>query len=291
MELTKELLKSKKRVGLLRKYPILSFIIIAFVLTYGLGIPFNMWVSQNLKLPNPFDIYLSRSVTVLSPGISAVIVMWNNNEKIELKRFFPESERIHLYFLIPFLTLLISIISLLAGGASGDLITTIILKNWEQLFFHLILQIVLIGIGEELGWRGWLLPNLNKRYSLIKAMFLVLIIWTLWHFPILFQKSEILIPWLLIITGATMILTWIWKNFGNNILLFAVVHGSINYPQFFWDNRTNDIDSQFILKAWTISGYIYFTIGIVALIAMRKAFKTKYKTDTGDNRGHCVQAE
>ena len=285
MELTEEHSKSQKRVEILKKYPILSFIIIAFILTYGLGIPFNMWVSQNLKIPNPFDIYVSRLITVISPGISAIILMWRNKEKLELKRFFPKSENIHLYFVIPFLTLIISILSLFFGGTSFDLITSIILKNWEQLFFHLILQILIIGIGEELGWRGWLLPNLNKKYSLIKAIFLVLIIWTLWHFPILFQKNEILIPWLLIITGATMILTWIWKKFGDNILLFAIVHGSINYPQFFWDNQANNIDSQAILNGWTISSYFYLTIGIIALISMHKVFNTRYRTNTVGNIG------
>ena len=284
MNLTEEHSNSQKRIEILKKYPILSFIIIVLILTYGLGIPFNMWISQNLKIPNPFDIYLSRLITVISPGISAIVLMWCNREKIELKFFFPNSKIIHFYFLIPFLTLIISIISLISGGTPTDLIATIILRNWEQLFFHLILQILIIGIGEEVGWRGWLLPNLNKKYTLIKAMFLLLIIWSLWHFPILFQKSEILIPWLLIITGATMILTWIWKNFGNNILLFAIVHGSINYPQFFWDNQTNNIDSQLILNGWTISGYIYFIIGIVALISMHKVFKTKYRTNTVGNK-------
>lgn len=269
----------RQRTSLLEQYPILYFILIAFVLSYGLGIPFNMWISQNVELPKPFDIYLSRLITVLSPGISALILMWSHRERINLKRFLPKTGKKHIYLLIPALTFIISVTSLLFGGASLDLIIMILQQSWEQLFIHLILQVIIIGIGEELGWRSWLLPNLNKKYPLLKAMFFVLVTWTLWHFPLLFQQSEILIPWLLIITGATLILTWAWKKYGNNLFLFAVIHGSINYPQFFWDNQP-EMDREFILNSWTISGYIYFAIGLIALFSMRKMFGSKYKSDS-----------
>ncbi len=270
----------KNKIKILKKYPILSFIIITFILTYGLGIPFNMWISQNLSLPSPIDIYLPRLITVISPGLSALILMWSNNEKIELKRFLPKIGANYIYILIPTLTLILSIVTLVLGGTTFGLLFTILQDNWEQLFIHLILQILIIGIGEEMGWRSWLLPKLNRKYSLLKAMILVLIIWTIWHFPILFQESEILIPWLFIITGATIILTWAWKKFGNNILLFAVIHGSINFPQFFWENQANKINSQILINSWTISGYCYLFIGIIALISMRKMFKTKCKNNT-----------
>ncbi len=234
-----------------------------------------MWISQSLNLPKPIDVYLPRLITVISPGIGALILMWGNKEKLELKRFLPTGNHKYLYLLIPTLTLILSASTLIIGGATFDLIVTILQNNWEQLFIHLILQILIIGIGEELGWRSWLLPNLNRKHSLLKAMILVLIIWTLWHFPILFQDREILTPWLFIITGATIILTWAWKKFGNNILLFAVIHGSINYPQFFWENQTDTIDSQVLINSWTISGYFYLCIGIIAFISMHKIFHTK----------------
>lgn len=268
---------------ILKKYPILCFITIVFILSYGLGIPFNMWVSENTNLPEPFDIYLPRLLTVISPGISALILMLSSKSRIGLKFFLPKSEKKFIYFFIPVLTLMISVISLLIGGTSVDLIATILLKNWDQLFFHLVLQIAIIGIGEEIGWRSWLLPILNKRKSLIKSMLIVLVIWILWHFPILFQKVEILIPWLCIIFSATIILTWAWKNYGNTPILFGVIHGSINYPQFFWENQKSLIDPQVILNGWTISSYIYLAISFMFFISLSKMVRTKYKLRTKYN--------
>lgn len=234
-----------------------------------------MWISINFQIPNPFDIYISRLITVLSPGISALILIWNNEKRVELKYLTSKKSAKYVYVLIPILSLIISIVTLVLGGSSNELIITILKENWDQLFIHFVLQVIIIGIGEEMGWRGWLLPNLNKRYSLLKAMIFVLIIWTLWHFPILFQNSEIVIPWLLIIIGLTIILTWFWKRFGNNIFLFAIIHGSVNYPQFFWENQLNEIDPELLLNSWKISGYFYFAIGIIVLFSMRKTLNKK----------------
>jgi membrane protease YdiL (CAAX protease family) len=40
------------------------------------------------------------------------------------------------------------------------------------------------GFGEELGWRGFLLRQLNQQ-SFIKASLLIGIIWGIWHSPII----------------------------------------------------------------------------------------------------------
>ena len=41
------------------------------------------------------------------------------------------------------------------------------------------------ALGEEIGWRGFLAPELFKITRYTKTSFLVGIIWALWHFPIL----------------------------------------------------------------------------------------------------------
>lgn len=39
-------------------------------------------------------------------------------------------------------------------------------------------------LGEELTWRGWLLPKLTERFGQLRAVLLTGLIWGLWHAPV-----------------------------------------------------------------------------------------------------------
>lgn len=44
---------------------------------------------------------------------------------------------------------------------------------------------LLTATGEEIGWRGFLVPELNSRVGLIKTLLITGLFWCLWHFPLL----------------------------------------------------------------------------------------------------------
>ena len=48
----------------------------------------------------------------------------------------------------------------------------------------LILQFLTSGLGEEPGWRGYLLPWLQKRFSPGRTVWLLGFIWAVWHYPL-----------------------------------------------------------------------------------------------------------
>lgn len=46
------------------------------------------------------------------------------------------------------------------------------------------------SLGEEIGWRGFLVPELLRRHSLPMAAFSSALIWALWHFPLLVPQGS-----------------------------------------------------------------------------------------------------
>lgn len=50
-------------------------------------------------------------------------------------------------------------------------------------------QLLLGGGLEEAGWRGYLLPCLNKKYNLLLSSLIVSLLWVLWHLPYFFMPG------------------------------------------------------------------------------------------------------
>jgi membrane protease YdiL (CAAX protease family) len=48
----------------------------------------------------------------------------------------------------------------------------------------LMLQLLTSGLGEEPGWRGYLLPRLQERFSAGRTVWLLGFIWAVWHYPL-----------------------------------------------------------------------------------------------------------
>jgi membrane protease YdiL (CAAX protease family) len=62
----------------------------------------------------------------------------------------------------------------------------------------------LTALGEEIGWRGYLIPELNKLTSFTNASLITGIIWALWHYPAIifadYKSAAPLIVQLILIT-------------------------------------------------------------------------------------------
>ena len=74
------------------------------------------------------------------------------------------------------------------------------------------------ALGEEIGWRGYLVPRLLDKYSPNKVSLFVGSVWAVWHFPIMVtgdygSKTPLfyqLACFTLMIVGVSFIYTWFW---------------------------------------------------------------------------------
>ncbi len=92
--------------------------------------------------------------------------------------------------------------------------------------------IALIAIGEEYGWRGYLLPRLLERYSLLKSSLASGLIWGVWHYPAYLigtgvpQEMEFAVFLLWVLLG-TLFISWIYQR-TRSVLTSILVHVGAN---------------------------------------------------------------
>ncbi len=90
-------------------------------------------------------------------------------------------------------------------------------------------------LGEEIGWRGFLVPELYKTMGYTKTSLLSGLIWVVWHLPILFFADYNLgtpswyamICFAILIISISFILTW-FRIKSNSLWTAALLHASHN---------------------------------------------------------------
>lgn len=98
-----------------------------------------------------------------------------------------------------------------------------------------VAAVVLVGaLGEETGWRGWLLPGVQRRTGPVTAALVVAVVWAGWHLPQFFlvrsyeQFPVAMLPvFVLGLAGGSVVLTWLYNRTGS-VLAVAVWHGLYN---------------------------------------------------------------
>jgi uncharacterized protein len=98
---------------------------------------------------------------------------------------------------------------------------------------YIFLMIFLGGGQEELGWRGYALPLLERQFGIWRANFILGIIWACWHLPLWFitgmaQTYMNFGGFMLLMIGYSFILSWILKISGNRPLSVLYAHGFAN---------------------------------------------------------------
>lgn len=91
------------------------------------------------------------------------------------------------------------------------------------------------GMGEEFGWRGYLTPLLQLKYSVVTTAIIVGILWAAWHFPNYYFGTHSLTEHLYLHSHKILravcqaiVYAWIFNRTGGSVLLVAIMHGCVN---------------------------------------------------------------
>jgi uncharacterized protein len=91
------------------------------------------------------------------------------------------------------------------------------------------------ALGEEIGWRGYVLPRLQSRMSALSAALLIAPLWGLWHLPLWLTGDPVKTPTFFVpfvggVFALSVITTWVYNSTGGSLLMVVLLHATFNLP-------------------------------------------------------------
>ena len=140
--------------------------------------------------------------------------------------------------------------------------------SWSGNFRFYALNIVAILLGciaEEIGWRGFLLPRLQRKYSPIVSSLIVGILWGVWHVNFTGGVPGFILYNLTMIE-MSVLMTWLFNKTNGNLLLMITWHFVFNLLThiFLWE--------RFGIALFMVESIVFGIACIVILFADKEVF-------------------
>ena len=217
----------KKHLGFL-------FIAITYLLTWSVEIPMAL---TKYGYATIHILKGLQTICTLSPGIVAILLTGfffkKDGLKILLKEIVKWRVRFKWYvWLIFFSVVLCGLSLLLFNWLFAQHITPDPAYNF---LFYFILILPLSALWEEIGWRGFLLPTLQKKYSPLQASLIIGFVWGLWHLPVYLALNpygdKTIVYFLFMFIGCfalSIIETWFYNSTKGSLFICILFHNAIN---------------------------------------------------------------
>jgi membrane protease YdiL (CAAX protease family) len=225
----------KKGNKKMRKYPLTWFYVLAFGISW-IGLIPGVLGSRGIA---PFDHPYFQLLGILfsiGPTLAAVIMSQVMQGKTGVQNLLKGL----LKWRVGLVWYLVAVLGPIVIFMAGQVLTKLMGLTVElaeipsnPLLFMIALSVtILSNTGEEIGWRGFALPHLQKRYDALSATLIVGLLWSLWHLPLVFMTSNAMaqspLLWLISIVASAFIYTWLYNSTQGSILLVALLHVSEN---------------------------------------------------------------
>lgn len=233
-----------------RRYALVAFFSLTFVLSWGL------WIPTALASHGIMTFSLSPVVTgilgAFAPTLAGLIMTtleegWlglkNLGRRLWLWRVGPQW---YLFVLLwpPLLSLCVTGVAILIGKPAPDFANPPFVSlypippeaeqgGWWVFLPIVFLQQLTIGsaLGEELGWRGYALPHLQARTNALYASIILGLLWGIWHLPLYWTvgdaRTHMSVGWLLAgLVLEAILYTWVFNHTKGSLLLALLLHAA-----------------------------------------------------------------
>ncbi|MGK2924904.1 MAG: CPBP family intramembrane glutamic endopeptidase [Lysobacterales bacterium] len=220
------------------------FYALAFAIAWGAWTPLLLHKIEFLRLPIPFVValFVGQTLGAFAPLLSLLVIQWISNDPTLVKQVFSQLRFRGIsifWYLVPALTpIAITIaINLQYGLFSGSEITVLRPEPVQQLGWALLAVIPfqfmlgMIGspLGEEPGWRGYILDRFSRRGRALAGSGIVAGLWWVWHLPLFVVLGVSPNGYtFLTMAGHSLLLDSLFLLSRNNLLVAMLYHQGIN---------------------------------------------------------------
>lgn len=243
----------------------------------------------SLKAPSYIQT-IAMNVCAWAPTIVVLIMFRRLFPGVSFGEFFRRNfiGRVNPLIFLLLLVLQVAIVALAVGAqlwATGKGLNSVLLLSPSALLTTFVVTATGGSIGEELGWRGYLLKELHKRHSLFMSGLLVGIVWGFWHIPLWIISGYsgislvLYVAYFLVSIVSTSLVITVFYSRQWNLLIPIWIHFLFNFVL-----RLVLIDIHPLL-GWTSLGYAAFA-SILIMIERKRMFdrQDRYIEDKAFNR-------
>jgi uncharacterized protein len=211
--------------------PLISFFILAYVIAWIAWLPLVLgqkglgWIHADV----PFWAIIPGT---FAPTIAALCVQWLTKGNFRICHFIGSWPRFFFGLVIGLAIIAFAYIILPA---------LMITKSPASLHWNIFLlwgayqcnYSTFLGgpVGEEPGWRGFALPQLQARFGALRAALILGLLWACWHLPLFLIHSWAVFPvwvYIILVVGLSILMTFIFNLSRSSVIVCILMHALFN---------------------------------------------------------------
>jgi len=190
-------------------------------------------------------------IGILGPAVSGILLTYLTGGQQELREYWRRLTSLRRirpgwYAIIILIAPVCSVLAILTGlvikGNLPSLDTAGSYVTRPLTIIPFAMMTMIYGpIPEELGWRGYALYRLQRKWNAFVSSLVLGVIWAVWHLPVFFIRGSLLsevVPlwsvqfWVSMgpgILALAVVMTWIYNNTQRSILAAILFHFMVNF--------------------------------------------------------------
>jgi membrane protease YdiL (CAAX protease family) len=270
-----------------KRHPIITFFVLTYVITWAIESPLVFLTDSVTATQGLVLVILASNVPSAVAIVLTAVVLGRGALRKLLGRLL--IWRVSpFWYLVVFLgpvalTGGVVLLNALMGGPALSLGMTLV----GAAIFFAFSVVPGSALGEEIGWRGYVLPRLQSRMSALSASLLIAPIWALWHLPLWLTGEPGRTPtlytgFLVSELALSIISTWVYNSTGGSLLIVVLAHATVNLPLTL---VRDDLGAQASVPVLLYFGLLIVAAIVVVIVAGPKHLSRKRTKQVQEEEG------